>query len=315
MNDALREAAQWFVLLASGDAGEDARHRWLAWRAADPAHEAAWQRAGAALAPFARIPAAQMPLSAAVLTQAERGRATGRRRALVRFAGTFVVGAVGWQTWRTSDRSADLRTAVGEQREFALADGGHLLLDTDTVLDVAYSGQRRHLRLRRGRVLIATASDPRPFTVATAQGHVQALGTRFVVEQRLGSTQVSVLESRVAIHPDGQALRVDVLEAGEAASFGADGPLQRQVAPRGEPGWTRGMLAADDIALGDLVAELARYRGEPLACDPAAAALRISGHFPLKDSDRALAAIVATLPVRLERRTRFGTPGVWLRRR
>ncbi|WZB64613.1 hypothetical protein WJ970_28925 [Achromobacter xylosoxidans] len=42
-----------------------------------------------------------------------------------------------------------------------------------------------------------------------------------------------------------------------------------------------------------------------LACDPYVAGLRISGSFPLADTDRALAAVERALPVQVLRYTRY----------
>ena len=57
--------------------------------------------------------------------------------------------------------------------------------------------------------------------------------------------------------------------------------------------------------LDRVIAELARYRRGHLSCDPAVAGLRVSGSFPLNDTDRALALLSQTLPVRLQGFTRY----------
>ena len=91
-----------------------------------------------------------------------------------------------------------------------------------------------------------------------------------------------------------------VLAAGEALRFARHGVFERRPARPGDSAWARGMLIADDMALIDFVAELARYRSVPLACDPALRPLRISGTYPLTDIDGALASLVRALPVRVE---------------
>ncbi|WP_348648729.1 FecR domain-containing protein [Roseateles oligotrophus] len=319
----LQTAARWFVQLASGEATDADRQRWQAWRAADPRHEAAWQRAQAVTAPFAHIPPAQTGVSVAALEK-QQGRRAARRQALKSLgglAGLFCAGWFGWQGWRSSDASADALTAVGEQRDLLLADGSQLRLDTDTAIDVAFSASERLIHLRRGRVLITTAKPkgegdgdqpPPPFWVETAEGRVRALGTRFAVRQDAGSTHVAVMEARVAIHagalghfgfaPTAEAVATDdapILAAGEAAHFNRLGLLGRSAARSADSAWARGMLVADDLPLADFVAELARYRTSPLLCDPAVRALRISGTYPLTDTDKALAALARALPVRV----------------
>lgn len=302
--DILAEAARWFVLLASGEATPADRARWQAWRAADTRHEAGWRRAEAATALFGGIAREQAPASAQALERRPL-ISRGRRRVLGGgLAGLFLAGLVGWQGWRRSDASADHLTAIGEQRSLTLADGSLLQLDTDTAVDIAFGAQARLVRLRRGRVLIATAPQKAPgappFMVETDEGRVRALGTRFTVRQHDGSTEVAVLEARVAIEA-GKGLGVaPILSAGRAARFDRHGLVDERATQPADGAWSTGMLIADDMPLADFVAELARYRDAPLACDPAVRGLRISGTYPLADTDRVLAVLAATLPVRVQ---------------
>ncbi|MFK3815647.1 hypothetical protein ACI2KG_03385 [Pseudomonas sp. NPDC089407] len=62
---------------------------------------------------------------------------------------------------------------------------------------------------------------------------------------------------------------------------------------------------ANEQRLDTLLAELGRYRSGWLRCDPAVAGLRVSGTFPVDDSDKALRAITSVLPVSIVRRTRY----------
>jgi transmembrane sensor len=312
---ALRQAAEWFVLLASGEATAQERQHWQAWRAAAPAHEQAWQQTSAAMAPLAAIPPGQAAASMHALQQGDGSR--GRRRAIAQLLGLAAAGTIGWLGWRHSDRSADAVTAVGEQRTMELADGSQLQLDTGTALEIDFSDETRVLRLRRGRILVSTAPDTaprhRPFVVRTAEGQVLALGTRFTVEQQAARTQVTVLQARVALHPRASKTAAPILEEGESARFDRRGLVEQWHARPGDAAWRAGVLVADDMELAAWVAELQRYRTEPLQCDAAVRALRISGAFPLGDTDRALAAMAATLPVRLERRTHMGTSTLLIR--
>ncbi|MFX9169461.1 FecR domain-containing protein, partial [Acinetobacter baumannii] len=59
---------------------------------------------------------------------------------------------------------ADHATGVGERRDLALADGSHVLLNTDSALSVDYTADRRGVALQRGEAFFAVARDPaRPF--------------------------------------------------------------------------------------------------------------------------------------------------------
>ena len=62
---------------------------------------------------------------------------------------------------------------------------------------------------------------------------------------------------------------------------------------------------ADEMRLGEFADELARYRPGVVRCSSEVAGLRISGVFPLDDTDRILASLTDVLPVRVRMRTRY----------
>ncbi|KAF1024094.1 MAG: Protein FecR [Paracidovorax wautersii] len=307
----IREAAQWLVRMHAGQASAADAEACRRWRAASPAHEQAWQKAERLRRQFGAVPPA---LGVPVLTRP----APARRRAAVKAMAVLGLAApVSWLAWRQAGEAgwgADYRTAVGERREVALADGSRVLLNTATALDVAFTAQARRLHLRRGEIDVRTAADrqspARPFEVHTAQGRLLALGTRFVVRVHDdGWTELAVLAHRVQITTAGSGAQ-RVLEAGQRVRFSAGvieaaQPLAAGWAAAGAPAWAQGVLYADDQRLGDFLAELARYRPGLLRCDPAVAGLRISGAFQLADTDAVLAALQAALPIEVVRRTRY----------
>lgn len=137
----------------------------------------------------------------------------------------------------------------------------------------------------------------------TGLGSVQALGTRFMVRDEGAAIQVAVFEDAVEIRAAGGARRV--LRAGQRARFDADAIGPDQAADAAQVSWEHGMLAARNWRLADLVDELARYRRGFLRCDPEVAGLRVSGAFPLADTDASLRLLEKTLPVRIQRVTPY----------
>lgn len=302
----IEEAARWFVLLASGQATADEHAACANWRLADSCHEAAWQHIHRATARISGIPRQHAQASVTALTSSGKGRVAGRRRFLVQLGVLCTIGIAARQGWRLSDWSADQRTAVGEQRDVTLADGSNLRLDTNTAIDIEFSAAARLIRLRRGRIMVATASASSmaaghpPFLVETSEGRVEALGTEFVVQQESDSTRVTVLQARVAIHASRATDAPPILVAGQTARFGRQGIIAQEPVRPGNNAWIKGILVADDMLLADFVAELARYRNTPLECAPAVCQLRISGTYPLIDTEDALAAVGRILPVRTQ---------------
>ncbi len=199
---------------------------------------------------------------------------------------------------------ADASTGAGEQRTLTLDDNSRIQLNSRSALDIHFDERRRGLFLHKGEVLVETApgSDPRPFIVATAQGDLRALGTRFIVRREGDATRLIVLRSAVAAHPnDGQRGRT--IGAGEQVLMHRNRIGDSSAAPIAADAWSHGMLVVDDLPLGELLTKLGEYRRGYLGLDPSLESLRISGSFPLHDTNRALAALPPSLPVRIERHT------------
>lgn len=298
-NPLLDEAAEWLVALHAGAISTETRQAWMAWRARSPAHEHAWQRAERLMARLGDMPAA--------LAMPALDRPRARRAALAKLAALLAVAPAAWGAWRWSDAegwTADYRSATGERRDIRLDDGTRLTLNTGSAVDIRYDASQRTVLLRAGEIHIETAGDARPFEVRTRDGVLRALGTRFNVRQQDDHTRLAVQEGAVRVTTS-QDLRV--VQAGEQADVSARGIDAAPLDPAATA-WTQGMLLADGQALGDVVAELARYRRGVVRCDPAVARLRVSGTFPLADTDRALAMLAATYPVAIA--SRLG--GYWI---
>lgn len=299
----LSEAADWVMRRQEGPLGDDEAAQWRHWQQRSRAHAEAWQRAERVLATFAAVPA---PLTRAV---AGRLPDASRRQIVKAMAMVAVTPAAVWiaarqAPWQT--QFADLRTATGEQVTRSLPDGSSLVLNTGSALDLRYTASERRLFLHAGEVFVTTASDAsgRPFLVSSSGVTVQALGTRFSV-RRLDSetTHVAVFEHAVEVRsPDRPALR---LNAGEQARFGSQSAISLQPVHPGESAWTQGMLVARDLPLHALIAELNRYRPGRLRCHPAVGQLRVSGAFPLRDTDASLDLLRKTLPVDIGRSSRW----------
>ncbi|WP_213947427.1 FecR domain-containing protein [Luteibacter sp. dw_328] len=303
-NDAIRQASAWFARLQADANNGTAHAAWRDWLDAEPAHREAWLLVEQVQGRFAAIPS---PRSAA---QALSARELSRRRALGQIAivaGLGTAGALGLREVFRQHWLAGYRTATGERRQVTLPDGSQLILNTATALDVAFSGRQRLLRLHAGEILLTTAADPapshRPLVVQTPQGEATALGTRFTVFAEDGESTVAVLEKAVRVQPaNAPAVTVDT---GHQLRFTRDGSGPLQANDAFVASWESGSIIAIDMPLGELVRQLDRYRPGRLVCAGNIAGLRISGAFPIDDTDRALAALTRSFPVRAVRRTRY----------
>ena len=307
---AVHEAAEWYARLNDGRADAELQRAWALWHAADAEHQFAWSKVQQICQRFGKVPG---KIGGATLEHAMRHSGT-RRSVLRSLLGFTVVGAGAAVSYKVLPERLghyDYVTSTGERREVTLADGSSLSINTRSKVNVAFTPTQRLVRLYSGEVLIATQADPelmpRPFLVETGHGRVLALGTRFNVRIEDGQTHVSVLEKAVELTPlnaPEQRLRLD---AGQQAVFSNSQVGERLSADVSAGSWQSGRLVVVDMPLSQLVSELDRYRPGHLQCDASVARIRVSGAFPLDDTDQALAALVENFPVRVENFTRYWT--------
>lgn len=300
-----REAMEWLVELQSDEVSDDTRRRWGLWLEARVEHRRAWQRIEALNGRLRAVPPA---LARTVL---DAPTSPGRRRALKTLGVVGVLGGsmwalerqVPWQAW-----AADERTAVGERRAVRLPDGTQVTLNTDSAIDIRFDAGRRAVRLLRGEIMIATGHPPgdmRPFEVDTPNGRLRPLGTRFSVRNLDGATRLAVQEGRVQVWAREAPADPRLVLAGQGTRFTGSAIGTIVPADEDETAWIDSMLVVRDMRLEDFVAEVGRYRPGRVACDSRVAALRVSGTYPLADTDRIFAILEKSLPVAVTYRTRY----------
>lgn len=301
----LEAAIAWQLSLDSGSGSVQEREAFARWHAADEEHARAWRQLGML---DQRFSVASGPARAALL----QSRVSIRRRMRKVGSGLASIVAViglalfaGGRYLPLDYWLADQHTTTGEQRTLRLADGTLINLNTHSALDVRFDDKQRRIVLQEGEILVETGhNDPRPFIVETRDGSMRALGTRFLVKREDQGTRLSVLKSAVAAHPQATD-QEQILREGQQVLMRREGFGPMLALSPGVDAWTRGMLVVDNARLEDLVHELGRYRRGYLGVEPHVADLRITGSFPLHDTDLALAALLPTLPVQVEHHTRW----------
>ena len=307
--DVQQQAAEWLTVLMSDEASEAEHAAWQRWRGADPEHERAWQHIDAVSQRFNGL---HRGAAAQALAGTRQQAVNGKRRQLLAWLGVAAGGgllAAQTGAWDgVSALRADYRTATGERREVVLDDGSVLSLNTGSAVNVRFDDSRRLIELLAGEILVSSghgAGSAAPLVVATREGLVRALGTRFVVRQQDGVSTVEVLESAVEIRPRDSAGAPLLLAAGRGVAFSRHAPDAPHAIDAYADAWSRGQLIVDDVTLGDFLADLARYRPGVIDCAPAVAQLRLSGVFPLADTQRILNMLPNSLPVQVRSRTRY----------
>ncbi len=309
-----QQAADWLTVLMSDEAGEAERRDWLRWREMDPEHARAWAHIEAFSQRFGSV---HKGAAAQALAGAAKRPASGKRRQLLAWLG--VAGGAGLLAAQGGARDgartllADYRTATGERRDIALAEGGMVSLNTASAVNLRFDGRQRRIELLAGEILINSghgAGSDRvgndvPLVVATREGLVRALGTRFSVRQLDGESRVAVFESAVEIRPSDGVGAALLLRAGHSAEFTRQHAAAPHAVEAYADAWSRGQMIVDDVTLGEFLADLSRYRPGLIHCAPEVARLRLSGVFPLFDTERILNMLPNSLPVQVRSRTRY----------
>lgn len=259
------------------------------------------------------------PLAAPKLMRIQDARddSCNRTRRLFRFApagiaaaAALAIAAVTWMPTSPEKSYAESATTeVGDLRQLTLPDGSVVHLNTDSVIDVAYSAKKREVHLSRGEAFFTVARDRhRPFHVRTSSVSVHAIGTAFNVRCREAAVEVLVQEGKVSVDPVEPTPKLEtpqqtrnsarrlatnhkVLSAGERALISTAESANGHVIPvvvsaveqaqiASALAWQSRRLEFSDSSLSEVVAEFNRYNRHKLTIgDPTLATMTFGGVF------------------------------------
>ncbi len=323
--DEIDAAAQdWFLRQGAGNLSSEEHARFKAWRDADPRHRAAYEELGSLWSDIGPLEPAFAPRGR------ERRLETSpqpRPRRPWWQTGSIVTGLAaaclllfvfGPATSRLPARLlADHSTATGEQRMVSLPDGSIAWLNTDTAIDIAYSGERRRVKLLQGEALFEVQKDAaRPFDVVAADGRTTAVGTAFAVKEADGGATVTVTEGIVRVRsPDGTSASIPserdaMVEAGQQVRYRrgeAPGPVRTLDADE-STAWRHGSIVIRGRPLAEALAEIGRYhRGRIVLMGTRSSDSAVTARVALADLDGGIDAIAATHGLSVTRVTNYLT--------
>jgi len=322
-SDQIDAAAQdWFLRLRAGDLPPEEQARFQAWRDADLRHRRAYEEVRSLWAEIDELEHAFAPPGRERLAQAPP---QSRPRLAWRLAGPLVAGLAaaclllfvfGPATSRLPAKLlADHSTGIGEQRVVTLPDGSVAWLNTDTAIDIAYTGERRRVKLLHGEALFEVKKDAsRPFDVVAVDGRTTAVGTAFAVNDADGSATVTVTEGMVMVtSPDvssGSNARDTgiLLEAGQQVSYrrGAAPDVVRTLDATAATAWRHGSIVIRDRPLAEALTEIGRYHdGRIVLLGNASRYGAVTARLALADLDGGIDALAATHGLSVTRVTNY----------
>ncbi len=289
------QAVHWLLEIQQGTLTPRQQQAWQQWLDAHSEHRRAWEHMQRV---NQRLRGVSSPLAHAALN----GPKSGSRRQALKML--LILGAGSAATWGMREHTplpsllADYRTPVGQRRKIGLGGADSLQLNTASSVDV--DDTQRTIRLLEGEMLLSAAHS---FEVRTAHGVLKSQGARLNVRQFVDHTQIALFEGRVELIASHRAPLL--LPVARQLSFTASSVSAAKPLDANSGAWTDGMLVAAHMRLGDFLEELGRYRRGQLRCDSQVADLLISGTYPLDDSERILDLLQVSLPVRVNRFTRY----------
>ena len=318
------EAAVWTWRLDSGELTAAERGRLDTWLLEDTRHRRTFEELSSTWSALDRLAETASARKVVAPTRLQRHRRFPERmRYWQTAAAAILVLGLGVALWIARRPGMQvMSTAVGQQRHVTLADGTQLTLNTNTLLAVKLTAQRRDIYLRKGEAHFDVVHDAsRPFFVHAGDAVIRDVGTQF--EVRLNSQRnidVLVDEGRVEVRgpgptaesaggasePSGQSTGwVRALSAGEQLRVAGPNPqimsvTRQQIAD--DLAWREGALVFQGEPLSEALTEVGRYTSARIVLTgPKVASLRISGRFRTDDVAGFFQALQAALPVRVSR--------------
>ena len=317
------QAAEWFIRLKDRDLSMSERRKFVRWLKQSPGNIAEFMRLAQLYGRVKRanvptLPPEELSTNENVIELAQReflpppveprGGLFDSRK--VRFAavaaGLALVAVVGVIA-NFVLASNTIETHLSEWRKVQLADGTQVSVGANTLLEVDYSEGLRRIRLQRGEAMFSVTKDPaRPFIVYAGGAVVRAVGTRFGVDRREDSVQITVAEGKVAVVRGDQAAALEkAVDMRIAIPLTQDQRVEIKVnAPSVTPqvetvnstsalAWANGQLVFQNATLGEAVREFNRRNQIQIEVDdPTVAAWHVCCVFDAADPE-AFAELIA----------------------
>jgi transmembrane sensor len=236
----------------------------------------------------------------------------------LRAAAALLLVAGGGFLWRSMRESAvtggttTFMTAVGERRQFNLADGTGVILGPASKLVVDPNSDDRTATLDGDAYFSVVHNPSRPFTVKVGAARITDVGTAFGVQtDDSGGVRLAVDSGSVSLgthESDGSPK--EVLSARDRASVNPSGVVlvERSAVSEDDVAWVKGRLVFRDAPLIQVAAELYRWYGVRLrVADSTLGNLHLTASFSGEPVDRVLNVIALSLGARLQRQGNVAT--------
>lgn len=295
----IAEAADWLVRMQSHPLTNDEIRSHQQWCNLSPAHQHAWESAAQLLNRLQ-----QLPTDIALNTL--NRPAPLNRRAIMSTLSASVIGLpiIGFglgSLQSDSHWSASFQTITGQQTRIVLTEGSHLLLNTRS--SVHWNPEQRQLRLLEGELLLQHKKGNSPIELSSRFAQVNLQEGKLLLRQTSHTDLIAQIDGYSHIFSFQSHQPATTLIANQQVFISratqSIRPVQLQ---RTLSAWETGMMVADAMPLHLFVEELGRYRPGVIQLAPELGQRRISGAYPIVDTDQTLNMLAATYSLRINQR-------------
>ncbi|MCC6397157.1 MAG: FecR domain-containing protein [Bacteroidetes bacterium] len=195
-------------------------------------------------------------------------------------------------------------TGRGQLSTVMLADSSRVTLNHTSALTVTqYQPREPRIVHLKGEAFFQVQKNGSSFTVETASGSIEVLGTEFNVRERRGRLEVAVVSGKVQVRVmNNGTLSTTVLPAGTLVAFAPDrmNATPEPILFQDYPGWLHGRLTFQKTPLADVCEELqSRFDIQVRIAQPAIAQENISGVLDSRNAESAVQTLAQLTSLRV----------------
>ena len=210
-------------------------------------------------------------------------------------AAVLVIGVL---FWFFTDNRKVLLAEVGESQNYTLPDLSKVSLNAGSKIRLAEGNWPESRTLELAGEAYFKVQKGSTFTVETALGNVQVLGTQFDVFVRKGVFQVVCYEGKVKVLGENVAIN-EVLTAGKAIRIVGKKIIRYEVEDEKAP-WMDGKLTYYETSLAEIFEELERQFTFRLDYPSAISNKRFTGEILLQNKQIALKMVCSAMSLQYE---------------
>ncbi len=213
-------------------------------------------------------------------------------------AAAIVILLAGWWLWPDNTVQSYL-AQKGDQIEAELPDGSSFLLNADSELSYDQTNWNNDRKLQLQGEAYFDVEKGATFTVATALGNVEVLGTTFNVWARGASFEVTCYSGKVAVKAQNNTNPIELLP-GQAVRFEQDKLVEQWNLTEDQPGWTNGVSSFRNVPLSTILSAIERQFNVQIDMTQIETGNILSSSFPHNDLDTALRIVLAPVNIRYQ---------------